>query len=238
MKFSLIKYNLDYFIRTPHYLPPLLLFVAFFAFNYQMSPIGIWSNLHITSIATFILANWIATGFMASEDKTQQYITRLHVHHETVFHLSKIASILIFLAPLWLTAVFFPIVTGMFPRSLGLSDLIVYVVVHFLFSLIGTAVGVFFNSDLFFGEMKVLAHLLVVSVIAIPFHVIFEDIQWITWVYYLLPPINFLAERFYYLGEGVFIFDGIFFIFVAWALAYTVILVSFYIFIIKKMNKR
>jgi len=238
MKMSLIKYNLSYYFRTPKCLPPLLAFMVYFGINYQTAPIGIWSNLHIASVAVFILANWIATSFVSTEAKVQQQITRLHVKNERAFHLSKIVSILILLAPMWLVVVFFPVVTGMFPRGLQFGEILVYVITLFLMSLLGTAMGVFFNDYLFHDAyLKLTGHIVAVLAVAIPFNVVFEDIRAVVIAYNFLPPVNFLAERFYALGEGVFRMDLEFLIFVLWAVGYALALFALYVITIPRLQR-
>ncbi|MCL2215715.1 MAG: hypothetical protein FWB91_01715 [Defluviitaleaceae bacterium] len=234
----LIKYNLGYYLRTPKYLPPLLLFAAFFAINYQVSPVGIWSNLHIVSIAVFILANWIGASLIDSEDVTQQFITRLHVQNERLFHGAKIASALIFAAPLYILIALYPMVAGLFPRSLLFGEILVYFIVLFLMSLLGVSIGIFFNSYFLNKEMKVLAHLIVVLITAIPLNVVFEDNLLVVYLYYLLPPVNFLADRLYGLNDGVFLLDFNFWVFVAYALGYSLALIGIYIFAIQRKNKK
>jgi len=235
---ALIKYNIDYYIRSVRYLPPLLLFVAFLGINYQVAPIGIWSNLHITLIAIFILSSWVGVSFVNSEDKTQQYITRLHINNEITYHLSKIISIVVFLIPFYAITFLIPLLQGSFMRNLLLSEVFVYAIVYFLIGLLGIAIGVFFNSDIFFGEMAILAHLVVISVIVIPFNVIFNDNPLIVYAYTMLPPINFLAQRLHDLDDGVFIMDINFLIFVLYSLVYSLVLIGAYIFVIRKKSKQ
>ena len=236
--FSLIKYNISYYIKCAKYLPPLICFAAFLAINYSSAPVGIWSNLHITVVATFVLSSWISVSFINCEDKTQQHITMLHVKNEIIYHLSKIASIIIFLIPFYLITIFMPIVGGWFARDILLSEVFVHIAVHFLVSLLGISIGIFFNSDLFVTEVAVLLHLLVISVVVVPFNVIFEDNLFIVYAYYLVPPVNFLAERWHNLGEGFFYIDYRFLIFVGLSLGYALILITLYTAIIRRKNKR
>ena len=131
MVISLIRYNIDYYIKSAKYFPSVLFFAAFLAINYQTGPLDIWSNLHVTTIAIFIFANCVGVSFINSEDKTQRYITRLHVRNETVYHLSKIASIVIFLVPFYLITILWPMLSGVFARSILIREILIYVVVHF-----------------------------------------------------------------------------------------------------------
>ena len=237
MNVPLIKYNIDYYIRSAKYLAPVIIFFAFLGIVYQAAPIGIWSNLHITLVAIFILANWIGVSFVNSEDKTQQYITMLHVNNETVFHLSKIASVVVFLIPFYAITLLIPLLQGSFIRSVLLSDVIVYLIVYFLIGMLGVSVGLFFNSDIFPGEMAILAHISVISIIVIPFGAMYEDISLVVYAYNLLPPVHFLAQRLHDLDDGVFIMDGNFLIFVLYSLGYSLALITAYILVIKKKNK-
>jgi len=236
--FSLIKYNLSYYIKSAKYLPPVICFAAFFAFNYQVAPIGIWSNLHITGIAIFILSSWVGMSFMNSEDKTQQYITRLHVKNETIYYLSKIVSIIIFLIPFYLITILRPSIFGMFTRDILFSEILIYIVVYFLVSLLGVSAGIFFHYDLLSGEMAILTHILFVILAIVPFNVIFADNIFVVYASYLLPPINFLAEKLHDLGDDVFYVDSNFWIFVIYALGYALILMTLYNIVIQRRNKK
>ena len=242
MMIPLIKYNVEYYIKSVKYLPPLIFFIAFLAIKFQASPIGIWSNLHITSIAIFILSTWIGVSFVNSEDKTQQYITRLHTKNETVYHFSKIVSIVLFLIPFYVITLLVPVVFGSFARDLLLSEIFVYFAVYFLIGLTGASIGIFFNSDILSGETAILLHLLVTTVVVVPFDTIFADNLFVVYAHYLLPPTNFLAERLHNLNDGmndgVFTIDRNFLLFAAWSLGYAVILTALYNFIIQRRNKK
>jgi len=237
MIMPLIKYNISYYIKSAKYLPPTLIFAAFLSINYQTIPIDIWSNLHLTAIAVFILSSCVGVSFINSEDITQQYITRLHVKNETIYHLSKIASIVIFLIPFYLITVLLPTAFGYFSKDILFSEVLIYIVVYFLVSLLGALIGIFFNSNLFSAEMAILGHLLTIGVITIPFNVILEDIPFVVYAYHLLPPVNFLAYRLHNLGEEAFLIDLNFLAFVAYAIGYAAILIVLYNFVIQRKNK-
>jgi len=238
MMFSLVKYNISYYIKSAKYLAPVLLYIAFLAINYQASPIGIWSNLHITIIAIFIFANFVAVSFINSEDKTQRYIAMLHVKNETVYHLSKILSLVVFLLPFYVVTVLLPIILGSFSRSIRISEIIIYLAVYFLIGFLGIVVGVFFNSDLFSTEMAVLAHIVITTIFVVPFNVIYENNVFIVFAYYLLPPVNFLAERLHRIGDGTFYIDLNFGLFVANAVIYVLVLTVLYNAAMRRFNKR
>jgi len=235
---SLIKYNISYYVKSAKYLPPLICYAAFLAINYSSAPIGIWSNLHITAVAIFVLSSWIGVSFINCEDKTQQYITMLHVKNETIYHSSKIAAIIIFLIPFYLITIAMPIIGGWFARDILLSEVVVNIAVHFLVSLLGVSIGIFFNTDIFAAEPAMMMHLLVISVVVVPLNVIFEDNLLVVYAYYLVPPVNFLAERWHRLGEGLFYIDYRFLIFVGLSLGYALILITLYTAVIRRRNKR
>ncbi|MCL2356415.1 MAG: hypothetical protein FWC70_04530 [Defluviitaleaceae bacterium] len=237
MLVALVKYNIDYYIKSVRYLPPCLIFVVFLALNYQTSPIGIWSNLHITSLAIFILANWLSASLVNSEDKTQQYITRLHANNDTVFHLSKPVSVITLLIPFYVLTLLIPLIAGSFPRNLHVSEIFVYLAAYFLIGFLGVSVGIFFNSNIFTGESAIMLHLIVTGVLVIPFNVIFDNILPVVYAYYFLPPINFTADRLHSLGDDRFSADWTFLIFAVWALSYAIMLTALYIFVMRRRNK-
>jgi len=238
MIISLIKYNISYYVKTAKYLPPLIFYMAFLGINYQTAPIGVWSNLHTTTIAIFIFASWIGSSFINSEDKTQQYITRLHVKNETIYYLAKIASIIVFMIPFYAITMLIPLVQGSFIRNVLFIEMMVYIVMYFLIGLLGVALGVLFNRDLISTEPAILAQILIVTIIILPFNVMFEEHLMIVTAYHLLPPVNFLAERLHSLGDGHFVFDSHFFIFVMYALGYAMALIAFFNWAVQRRNKK
>jgi len=237
MLFPLIKYNISYYVKSAKYVPPVILFAIVISVIYSTAPIGIWSNLHVTTIVIFIFASWIATSFVNSEDETQQYITMLHVKHvknETTYHLSKIVAIIAFLIPFYIITLSIPLILGSFTRNLLISEVFVYIVVYFSIGLLGTSIGVFFNSFIFSDEISILVLLAVIMITIVPFNVIFEDNLLIAYAYYLLPPVNFMADRLHNLGEGIFLMDLNFLIFVVWVLGYSLLLITLYNIVIQK----
>ncbi|MCL2385958.1 MAG: hypothetical protein FWC89_00260 [Defluviitaleaceae bacterium] len=231
---ALVKYNISYYLNSAKYLPPVICFAVFLGVNYSSAPIGIWSNLYITAVALFIFANWVSASFVNCEHKTQQFITRLHVNNDTRYHLSKIISLVMFLIPFQVITILIPIVTGMFIRGILFREVVIYVIMHLLFSLMGLAIGIFFNADLFSKELATFAHLFIIMVIVIPFNVIFADNALISFAYRLLPPINLLAERLHYIDNGAFPVDVLFLIFVVNAAVYAFGLIVLYVFIMRR----
>jgi len=186
----------------------------------------------------FIFASWIAASLVNSEDKTQQHITKFHVKNEKMYHLSKIVSIIVFLIPFYIFTLIIPLILGSFTRSLLISEVFVYIIVYFLIGLLGTSIGIFFNSFIFSDEMAILAHLVIMSIIVIPFDVVFEDNLLIVYASYLLPPVNFMADRLHNLSEGIFLMDLNFLIFVVWVLGYSLLLITLYSFVIQRNSKK
>jgi len=233
---NLIKYNIDYYIRSAKYLPPVIAYVIFLALNYQVAPIGIWSNLHITLLAIFILSGWIGANFINSEDKTQQSITKLHIDNDYVYHLTKIVSILAFLIPFYAITLLVPIVSGSFTRGILFGEILVYIAVYILIGLLGIMVGALFNSNIFKDEIAILVHLAVLALIVIPFGAIYAENRIVVVAHRLLPPVNFLAQRLQYLDCGAFAIDGHFWLFALNSIAYIAVLVALYVYLMRKKS--
>jgi len=237
MSRALIEYNISYYAKTLKFIAPCLVFIVWHFSIYSQIPIIIWSQYHLTAVTIFVLSNWIGTSFINCEDRTQQYITRLHTKNEVMYHVSKIITILLLMVPFYVIMIFYPIVFGFFVRNLLFAEIIVVVIIHFLFSLMGAAMSVFFNVD-FHNQKNILPlQALVMLITIIPFTTIFEDNVFIRYAVYLLPPLNFFSARLQDLNSGVFMVDSNFFIFILYSLGYSLVLITVYILMIKKRNK-
>jgi len=141
------------------------------------------------------------------------------------------------MTPFYILLIFYPIVFGFFVRSLLFIEILAMLIIHFMFSLMGTAVSIFFNVD-FHNQKTVLPlQALVILVIAVPFAVTFEDNVFVQYITYLLPPINFLGQRLHDLDNGIFILDNNFLIFILYSLGYSLALIVIYILLIRNKNK-
>jgi len=238
MSRALIWYNISYYAKTLKFIAPCMVFIIWHFSIHTQTPVPIWSQYYLTALATFVLANWIGTSFINSEDRTQGYITRLHVKSENAYHLTKIATILILMIPFYAIMIFYPMIFGFFVRSLLITEIIAVVAIHFLFSLMGAAVSILFDTD-FYNQNSVLPlQVLVVLVLVVPFATIFDGNVFVQYATYLLPPVNFFGDSFHALDSGVFVMDSNFLIFVLYALGYSLILITIYTIIIKKKNKQ
>ncbi|MCL2353046.1 MAG: hypothetical protein FWC69_00280 [Defluviitaleaceae bacterium] len=236
---ALIKYNLSYYAKTLKYIAPIIAFVIFFAFFYNQRGVPIWETFYITSIAIFVVSSWISTSFVNAEDKTQQYITKTHVKSENKYHILKIASILVFMVPFYALLIAYPMALGFFARNLAIGEVIVVVIIHFLASLSGVAIGLFFNQDMHGDKsMMIPWQLTVTLVVAVPFERIFSENIFVRIAAYALPPLNFLGERMNALGDGSFAIDGNFLLFAVYSLGYSLVLVGVYVLMIRKRSKR
>jgi len=184
----------------------------------------------------FVLSNWIGTSLINCENRIQQYITRLHSKNETTYHLSKIIAVLLLMIPFYAIMIFHPIVFGFFVRSLSFTEVLAVITIHFLFSLMGVSVSVFFNAD-FHNKKSILPlQVLVMLIMVVPLAMIFEDNVFIRYAVKLLPPLNFFGERLHELDSGVFVMNGNFFVFVLYSLGYSTALITIYVLLIKKIN--
>jgi len=238
MNLSLIRYNISYYVKTLKFVAPLLVYIVFLFVNYQI-PGPIWSNYYITAVAIFVLSNWFGTDFINSEDKTQSYITRLHVKNETVYHVSKIISVLLFMLPFYVLLIFYPVMIGFFMRGLTAVEVLVSFIIHFLFSLMGVAVSIFFNLDLHKHKNAVLPlQALIILVTVMPLALMFENNAAIGFAVYLLPPVNFLNESLHYLRDDLYIPDLNFMLFILYSVGYSLLLIIAYIFIVRKKGRQ
>lgn len=238
MLLPLIKYNISYYAKTSKFIAPSLVFIIFLFFIYNQIPISIWSNFYITAMAIFVLTNWIGTSFLSSEDKTQGYITRLHAKNEKIYHISKIASILVIMTPFYAILIFYPIVFGFFARGILASELLVAVAMHFSFSLMGCATSLFFDKNLSKKEAALPLQLVIILICVIPLALIFEGNALVRYATYLLPPLNFLGQRLHDLDSGIFEINLSFLLFILYSLGYSLVLIVAYIFLVQKKNKR
>jgi len=240
MNIPLIRYNLKYYGKTPNSAAPILAFAVFFFINYQAVNSPIWSNYYITAMGIFVMSNWIAVSFINSEEKTQQWITRLHVRNDTAFHIAKIIAILVFMIPFYMMMVCYPLLVGMFIRSLTFAEIAIIFTIHFLFSLMGTAIGILFNADLhnIKNDYVIPLHVLIIFGVAMPWASIFENNILIRYAVFLLPPVNFLAQSMHTLGDGVYRLDFNFMVFVLYALGYSMLLMVVYFLVIHKRSRR
>jgi hypothetical protein len=237
MSRSLIWYNLSYYAKTLRFIAPCLVFIVWHFSIHSQIPIPIWSQYHLAALTIFVFSNWIGTSFINSEDRTQQFITRLHIKNETVYHVSKIATILLIMIPFYAIMIFYPIVFGFFVRSLLFTEIVAVVAIHFLFSLMGASMSIFFNAD-FHNQKNILPlQALVMLLVIVPFGTIFNDNMFIGYAVNLLPPLNFFGERLHDLDSDIFVIDGNFGVFVLWSLGYSLVLITVYILMIRKKNK-
>jgi len=228
---SLIWYNLSYYAKTLKFIAPCLVFIVWHFLIHSQTSIPIWSQYHLGALTIFVLANWLGTSFINSEHKTQQYITLLHCKNKTAYHIAKIATILLLMVPFYAIMIFYPIVFGFFVRSLLFTEILAVLVIHFLFSLMGASMSIFFNAD--FHNQKIILPLqaLVVLLVIVPFGVVFADNVFIRYAVLLLPPLNFFGERLHDLDSGVFVIGGNFWLFVLWSLGYSLALIALYIWV-------
>ena len=238
MSRSLIWYNLSYYAKTLKFIAPCLVFIVWHFSIHSQIPIPIWNQYHLAALTIFVFSNWIGTSFINSEDRTQQFITKLHTKNETVYHVSKILTILLLMMPFYAIMIFYPIIFGFFVRGLLFTEIIAVVIIHFLFSLMGASMSIFFNAD-FHSQKNILPlQVLIMLLVIVPFDTIFEDNVLIRYAVYLLPPLNFFGERLHALDSGVFVIDGNFGVFVLWSLGYSIVFITIYILMIKKKNKQ
>jgi hypothetical protein len=163
----------------------------------------------------------------------------MHGLSKSFFHFSKIISIVIFLLPFFLLLVFYPIVFGFYTRPLFPHEVFVAFAIHFLFSILGVSIGIFFNEDMFKQKNHMLPmQALMVLVCVIPLGLIFKSNEFIRFAVYFLPPVNFLYEKLFTLHNDIFAVDMRLIIFLLYSLGYSAVLTGLYLILIRKKSKR
>lgn len=232
---SLVKYILKYYLKTFKYVAPIIFFIIFLFMNYSQAPIIIWHNYSFTALFIFIFSVWVTLGFMDFEEIIQQQLIVLHVQKEYIYYISKILAVWIFIMVLDMFIIIFPIIFNMFNRQIKIEEIIIAILIHSMFALLGISLAVLFETRLLKNRRIALSILSVVVVITITQNNIINEFKQVSFIKWILPPIYFISQRLQDLGDNYLKFsDQTFILFIVHSSIYCFIIIFLYIKLITK----
>lgn len=185
-----IRYFSKDYLLSYRYFAPLLVYLFALAFVYSVMPNPVMPSYSFTTSMLFIIAAWLAFGYIDLEHETQQMITSLHLPGLRSYYICKTVPLLILNVFLSIIYVVYPIVFDKFDRSPETGEVMISFLCHVAVSLMGMCGGFLFTKKYFPKWYTALGGLLGFIVISFAskgiIHAVAPALRFIEW---LLPPL-------------------------------------------------
>ena len=153
------------------------------------------SSYGVSSIALYLAMTWLTMALFTLEEESEKHILFTHLGSKIKYLVGKWITLLVFMIPLLLFAVFFPIVTGSFKGTVSLELYIFAFFSHICFSMLGIIIGTIFSATIL--ATKKYAWLLAVTVIVISLasKSLIESAPILKLILWIFPPVYEIVEH-------------------------------------------
>ncbi len=176
-------------------IPPAIVFFAWIFILYAYENAPILSSYGVSSIALYLCMTWITMAIFQLEEESEKHILFSHLRGKVIFFIGKWLTAFIFMLPLSLFSILYPLVTSSFHGKMTFNLLNMTIYSHFIFSFFGILVGTLFSATtLALKKYSWLSavFVLVVSLASKSLIEIIEPLRWILWIF---PPIFRVIEH-------------------------------------------
>ncbi|WP_449623121.1 hypothetical protein [Robertmurraya sp. Marseille-Q9965] len=211
---AFIRYQILSYVRSLKFIPPVALFFVWVFILYAYKNVPILSSYAISSIAMYLIITWITMSIFTLDEESEKHILISHLRSKVSYLFGKWLTILVFMIPLLLFAVFFPIIIDSFKGTMSLKLYIYTFYSHFVFTVFGVLVGTLFSATKLATKKYAWLSSVFIIVVSLASKSIIEIITFSKWVLWVFPPvfkvIRSMEGEDQLLINRQFIFDGVF----------------------------
>lgn len=195
MSIPLIRYLIRNYIRSHQYFLPVTVFLVWVMFLYMVGPNPVLDSFAVTAAVLFFISAWINYSFYENEETVQETITILHVKSIGTYLSHRIAAS--FLINLFLAgfAIFYPILFNRLVDDITIRSVLIGLLVHIEFALLGQSIAAFFNSRLTANPITAMTCIFMILAGSLGQGAIIQQLPsgW-TFFQWLLPPVYPIME--------------------------------------------
>lgn len=219
---ALMKLGNKNYLKSNKIVLPLIAFFAYFGIAYSVGPQKIIPSLVVQAIYMFFLMVIIAVTYCDAEHEVLEQILilkagpkhRPYVYISKIIVLSRILAILSLISSIYPFARYYLGFSSLFDRSPIVSDVSLGMIVIFEFGFLGLLIGLLINQTWIPSRKTQLCIVVLVVVVAVVQDRIVEDIQFLRYITWILPPIGTISRQinlkeyasinaFWALGQGL-----------------------------------
>ncbi|WP_459503298.1 ABC transporter permease [Bacillus sp. C1] len=224
---ALIRYNFLDYTKSYKYVPPIAMYIVSLLFVYAYKPNPIVATYLETALTLYLLSAWITITLFHTENPVQEQITLSHTKNSTTLYFSKYVTALLICIVLSLISVTYPIAFQMFKENMTAERFITGLLAHFSLSILGISIATLFTRNIIQKASTSWLSLSFILLITIASVRLKKDMPELLWVF---PPI----DSFMMLGQYEHHFLVHTLLFTVWALIYSLVLVSLFLYLVQK----
>ncbi|MBJ7983282.1 ABC transporter permease [Bacillus cereus] len=222
--FALIRYHFLDYTKSYKYIPPIAMYCISLLFVYTYKPTPIVPIYLETTLALYLLSAWITITIFHTEDPVQEQITISHTNNISALYVGKYITALLICTVLSFISIIYPIILQMFNEKMTASLFLVGFLAHMSFSILGISIATLFTRNIIQKASTAwlsLTFILLMTIASIHFK---TELLWV------LPPI----ESFLMLGQYKYNILTHTLWLTAWAIVYSFLLLTLFLFLIRK----
>ena len=189
INWQLLRYLLVSYTRSYRYFSPIAFMIISVMILYSYKPNPVMDSYAVTSTFLFIGCAWLGTSFLNHDQGRQTVLLILHTGSARVFYSTQYAVLVLIGLIMSAAVVLYPMLTGMFGVTVGLSRFVVALTAHILLSGLGAAVALFFQSGWIENQGRATGLMLILLVLSIAGISLADSLPGsLRMMVYLLPP--------------------------------------------------
>lgn len=150
----------------------------------------ILSSYAISSIALYFIMTWITMSIFTLDEESEKHILISHLKSKVSYIFGKWLAVFAMMVPLFLFALYYPIIIGSFKGDMSLDLYAFAFYSHFAFSAFGILVGTFFSATKLATKKYTWLSAALIIFVSIATKSIIKISSLFQWVLWIFPPVN------------------------------------------------
>jgi len=236
MLINLLKFNLRMYLKSNKFIVPIIAFFSYLAMAYSIAPVSVLPSYILSSMVVFLIMVWISFSYNDVEAMIIEQVIYLKVKNKYEIWVSKILLMFLFGLIFSFVATIYPLVINaisnyaLFDRAIQIRDVIVALIVHFVYACVGSMIGLIFNVHIFKNRKQAVTFIILIALVTLLKGLLEHDLPLTRIITWILPPLFNLSQKF--TGMEFVNFNSIIYPLCA-TIIYIMIEIAFYIKLMK-----
>nr|WP_106779168.1 hypothetical protein [Lysinibacillus timonensis] len=192
---AFIRYQIISYVRSLKCIPPVVIFLAWVIILYAYKNVPILSSYGASSIAMYFIMTWITMSIFSLDEESEKHILITHLKRKVDYLFGKWLTILIVMLPLFLFAIFFPIITDSFKGTMSIELYAYAFYSHLVFIAFGILVGTLFSATKLATTKYAWLSSVLIIVVSLASKSIIEISLFFKWILWVFPPVFKVIEH-------------------------------------------
>lgn len=200
MTFAILNYEYRKYMKSNKYIAPIIALFSYLAVSFSVGPLSVLSSYSLSAMCLFLIMVWVGFSFNEVKENIIEQVIYLKGKNKYAIWLSKTILMMIISFIFALVSTMYPILVNalnhfhLFKRTVRVEDVLIALLLHFIFAWIGSVIGMFFNEHIVKNRKLAVAYAAFIPLVTVIRGALEQDFPTCVLITWILPPIYHVSE--------------------------------------------